>query len=106
MLGVLPAAATYVADVAPALATEVMLSRDHWLGPAGAKLRGYRNMHWQFEPGGPLASYVANPGCELDLVGHRQVIGSRLHIDFSAQPDFLQRFASSADRPAVLGSST
>ncbi len=104
MLGVLPAAATYVADAAPAEAVEILLSRDHWLGPAGAQLRGYRNMHWQIEPGGPLASYVANPGCELDLVGHRQVIGSRLHLDFSAQPDFLRRFASSATPSVGIGS--
>ena len=104
MAGVLPAVATYHADAGAAQAAEITLSRDHWLGPAGAKLRGYRNDHWQIEPNGPLASYCANPGSELDLVGHHEAIGSRLHLNFAAQPDFLRRFASSATPSLNIGS--
>ena len=94
MAGVFPAVAVRCPETnAAPRPVEVVLSRDHWLGPAGTSLRGYRDSDWRIEPFGSLASYVANPGCELDLVGRHQAIGSRLQLDFAAQPEFLDQFS-------------
>ncbi len=103
MAGVFPAVAVRCPETdAAARPVEVVLSRDHWLGLAGTSLRGYRDSAWRIEPFGSLASYVANPGCELDLVGRHQAIGSRLQLDFAAQPNFLEQFSPAESSSARI----
>ena len=98
MAGIFPAVAVYHRKVEIPQPVEVTLSRDHWLGPAGTLLRGYRDSAWRIEPFGQLASYAnhpshaSNPSRELDLVGRHRAIGSQLQLNFAAQGDFLQRF--------------
>jgi cobyrinic acid a,c-diamide synthase len=71
---------------------EVTLAVDSWLGAAGSKLRGYRNGNWTLEATGCLTRFVKEPDSELDLVGRHQAIGSRLHLNFAAQPALLGGF--------------
>jgi len=71
---------------------EVTLAVDSWLGAAGSKLRGYRNGNWTLDPTGCLTRFAKEPDCELDLVGRHQAIGSRLHLNFAAQPALLGGF--------------
>ena len=98
MAGIFPAVAVYRRKAEIPQPVEVTLSSDHWLGPAGTLLRGYRDSAWRIEPFDQLASYTDNPSRasnlsrELDLMGRHRAIGSRLQINFAAQRDFLQRF--------------
>src|SRR5947207_12470187 len=71
---------------------EVTLAVDRWLGAAGSKLRGYRNANWALEATGCLTRFAKEPESELDLVGRHQAIGSRLHLNFAAQPTLLGGF--------------
>lgn len=92
MVGILPAAARLrraAADTAP---VDVTLDRSNWLGERRTRVRGYRNLNWEFQPLGPLAGFVADPRHRYDLVGSYRAIGSLLHLDFAAQPKFLHRF--------------
>lgn len=92
MIGALPALARRNPHAGHATPVEATLAIDNWLAPAGAQLRGYLNEHWTLEPVGSLVSYLREPGRELDLVGQYQVIGSRLHLNFAAQAQFLKGF--------------
>jgi cobyrinic acid a,c-diamide synthase len=92
MVGALPATATYRPIEAPPRPVEVTLSQLSWLGEGWSSVRGYLDASWQIERTGPLVSYAAQAGHELDLVGCYQVIASRLHLDFAAQPELLRRF--------------
>jgi cobyrinic acid a,c-diamide synthase len=92
MVGALPAVARINREMTAPMPVEVSLAAGNWLAPAGSTLRGYLNGHWMLEPVGPLACYLAEPGHELDLVGRYQVIGSRLHLNFAAQAEFLKGF--------------
>ena len=99
MTHVLPAVAIRNPKPAAARAATVTLSRDHWLAPCGFRFKGYLDTTWRFEPTGSLASYIAEPGHEFDVVGFREAVGSRLHLHFAAQPEFLRQFScASADR--------
>src|SRR5487761_745971 len=80
MVGALAAVARMNRQMAAPAPIEASVSSGNWLAPAGARLRGYLNGHWLLEPVGPLVSFLAEPGRELDLVGQYQVIGSRLHL--------------------------
>jgi cobyrinic acid a,c-diamide synthase len=71
---------------------EVTLTQDSWLGPIGTKVRGYRNGNWQLEPTEQLFPFVAEADCELDLIRRHQAIGSRIHLNFAAQPSLLSGF--------------
>jgi len=99
MAGVFSASAVYRRTSAPAVATEVTLRRDHWLGPRGAEIRGYCDPDWHIEPVGPLTSYVAEAGHGLDLVGCRNAIGSRLQVNFAAEPDTIRRLFAATGQP-------
>jgi cobyrinic acid a,c-diamide synthase len=94
MVGALPAVARLNRQMAAPVPVEARLRGQSWLAPAGTHLRGYLNGHWVLEPVGPMRSYLAGPGHELDLVGQYQVIGSRLHLNFAAQSEFLKGFLS------------
>lgn len=92
MAGVLPLAARLNQPCAPPEAAELTLGLPNWLGPRGAKLRGYRNSAWTIEPAGSLCSFSADPAARWDLVGMHELVGSRLHVNFAAQPDFMNHF--------------
>lgn len=103
MVGALPAVARINRQMTAPAPVEATVAIDNWLAPAGARLRGYLNSHWALEPVGPLTSYLAEPGREIDLVGQYQVIGSRLHLNFAAQSQFVKGFLK--PRPLYLACS-
>jgi hypothetical protein len=80
---------------------ELIVGDNTWLASEGARLRGYLNTNWLLEPLGPLASYAAQPERALDLVGRKQVLASRLHLNFAAQPDLLPSFFRPRVRTSV-----
>jgi len=98
MVGALPAVATSNPHPSPPSAVEVSLSRKCWLGHPGTRLRGYLNANWHLEPSSKLDRLVREPGHHCDLVGRYLAIGSRLHLNFVSQPEFLQGFL----RPAAM----
>jgi cobyrinic acid a,c-diamide synthase len=105
MLGVLPAVARLNRHRVPVRPVEVTIAKDNWLGRAGARLRGYLNSNWSLEATGPLAECLAEPGQEQDLLGQFQVVGSRMHLNFAAQPEALGSFFKPAcSKPALAGS--
>lgn len=92
MLGVLPAIARLNRQRSPVRPVEAMIAKDNWLGRAGISLRGYLNDNWLLEATGPLGELLADPEHEMDLVGQFQVVGSRMHLNFAAQPSVLDNF--------------
>ena len=73
---------------------ELTLATDSWLGLTGTQLRGYRNTNWLLEPTGCLTHFALEKSCEFDLIGRHQAIGSRLHLNFAAQPNLLGGFCA------------
>lgn len=92
MVGILPATARLTAGPRDAVPVEVTLARSNWLGDCGARVRGYRNGRWRFEPVAAEASFVAETEHRFDMIGCHQAIGSLLHLDFAAPPDFVRQF--------------
>ena len=92
MLGVLPATARLAQHPHGPRPVELTLAHGNWLAEKGTTLRGYLNGNWQIKPSSPLRQYAAAPEHRLDLVGQYQAIGSRVHFNFAAQPEFLARF--------------
>lgn len=92
MAGVLPAVARLNPAPSPPEPVELTLANDTWLAAENSRLRGYLNTNWLIEPVGPLASFAAEPRHALDLVGRKRVLGSRLHLNFAAQPALLPSF--------------
>jgi cobyrinic acid a,c-diamide synthase len=88
MAGLLPAIALH--EPASPRPVELRLTHGSWLFGRQAVLRGYRNTEWQLTMSGPLVDLANDPQHQLDLVGFRQVIGSRVHFHFSAQPALLR----------------
>ena len=88
MAGLLPAVARFSStDPQP---VEFRLAHPSWLGPRQVLIRGYRNPDWQLDTVGPLVDLTDDPQHRLDLVGFRQVIGSRVHLHFSARPAMMR----------------
>lgn len=98
MTGVLPAVAFRLPDGTVPRAVEMRVAHDHWLASRGTTLRGYTNPMWHFEPAGSLTALAAPPNHPFDLMGQRHAFGSRMHLNFAAQPDFLQRFSHRVGR--------
>lgn len=92
MAGILPAVARVNPFPTPPEPVELTLANDTWLAAENSRLRGYLNTNWLIEPVGPLASFAAEPRHALDLVGRKQVLASRLHLNFAAQPALLPGF--------------
>jgi cobyrinic acid a,c-diamide synthase len=103
MAGVLPAVAIHAPRDEPPRPTEVILDRDQWLGPAGFRLSGYLAPDWRIEPAGPLENCVAEPSPHWRLVARGQAIGSRLQLNFAAQPDFVRQFSPAGNLPLASG---
>ncbi len=100
MVGILPAVARRNPVMQPPRPLEVTLARHTWLGNAGMHLRGYLNTTWNLEFVGRVQPLCAEPGHEHDLVSRHQAVGSRMHLNFASQPDFLRNF--SRPHPAAL----
>jgi cobyrinic acid a,c-diamide synthase len=92
MIGALPALARFNPQPQPPQPVELTLAETCWLAQAGDRLRGYLNPNWILEPTGRLSGLLAEPGHELDFFSCYQALGSRLHLNFAAQPGFLQHF--------------
>jgi cobyrinic acid a,c-diamide synthase len=92
MVGALPAVASRVAQPQPPQPAEATLRADNWLAERGSRLRGYLNTNWRIQPIGPLVSLAKEEQLHSSLIGRDAVIGSRLHLNFAAQPAFLRRF--------------
>jgi cobyrinic acid a,c-diamide synthase len=92
MVGAFPATAHFSAAPTPPTPVEVTLAKRNWLGRPGTRLRGYRNSNWQLEPSGAFGGELAEAGHALDLVRRKAALGSRLHLNFAAQPEFLHNF--------------
>jgi cobyrinic acid a,c-diamide synthase len=107
MLGILPAVARLNRQRTPVSPVEVTIAKDTWLGCAGTPLRGYLNSNWLLEPTGPLGECLAEAGNEADLLEQFQVIASRVHLNFAAQPGVLDRFFLPApSQPALAAGRT
>ena len=99
MIGAIPAVARMNPQPAPPRPIEVTLARRTWFGVPGRRLRGYLNTNWLIEPTGDVEGCLAEAGHECDLVGRYLALGSRMHVNFAAQPEFLQNFVQpSAER--------
>jgi len=92
MVGIIPAAARLTRSPSPPRPIEVTLAQPNWLAAEGERLRGYLSSHWELEPIGDLRGSVAQPGYARAILGPYQAVGSLLHLNFAAQPDFLRRF--------------
>lgn len=88
MAGVLPVSARLNPQPAPLKPVELSLAADCWLGGRGERLRGYLNTRWN------LQSIECRAGLppETNLVARHQAIGSRVHLNFAAQPAVLDTF--------------
>jgi cobyrinic acid a,c-diamide synthase len=104
MTGALHAVARRNPQMAPPEPVELTLAVDSWLGTAGTHLRGYRNSNWKLEPTGCLTRYAVEPDGQLDLIGRHQVIGSRVHFNFAAQPALLGGFLQPCPAALAWGS--
>jgi cobyrinic acid a,c-diamide synthase len=103
MAGVLPAKARLNPAAAAPTASEITLTSDTWLSQAGACWRGYLNSRWTIEPHGCVEGCAAEPGHEFDVLARHLAIGSRMHLNFAAQPDLLDHFFEPrAARSAVV----
>ncbi len=92
MAGIIPAKALLNPVQTAPQPLEITLARHSWLGNAGMRLRGYLNTNWIYAPSSKVQPLAAEPGHEYDLLLRHQAIGSRLHLNFAAQPDFLRNF--------------
>ena len=92
MVGALPAVARFRPDAPPPQPVELTFNRNIWLGEGWSRIRGYLSSRWELWPCGPLSRYAAEPQRDLDLVGRHQAIGSRVHINFASQLDYLDSF--------------
>jgi len=92
MVGALPAVARFRPDAPGPEPVELTFSRSLWLGEGWSRIRGYLSTRWELWPCGPLSRHAAEPRHELDFVGRHHAIGSRVHINFAAQLDYLESF--------------
>jgi cobyrinic acid a,c-diamide synthase len=101
MLGAVKAVASFGASAARATPVELTLANDCWLAPRGTQVRGYQNSRWQFEPTAEMTRLIAEQAHAHDLLQSRGVVGSRVHLNFATQPEFLRSFflPQSARRP-------
>jgi cobyrinic acid a,c-diamide synthase len=106
MVGALRAIARRNPQRMPPQPVEVTLASESWLGPVGTKLRGYRNRNWLLEPTGCMTRFAQEPESQFDLVGRHQAIGSRIHLNFAAQPALLGGFLRPCPAALAWGGTT
>ncbi len=89
MIGALPALASLGTGQAHPYPVNVTLNDHTWLARAGQELRGYANPLWHVSPWGGLRDLAAGHP-QGELFAYRNVIASRMHINFAAHPRSLQ----------------
>lgn len=94
MVGVLPAVATRQLQPPPPRPTILRLTTNSWLGPSGTEVRGYLNEAWSIGVVGPVLHLCDSPSGGADLFRCRNVIGSRVHLNFAVQPLLLQHMVA------------
>lgn len=87
MAGVFPAVAHRNPLAGQPRPVELPFAHACWLGASSSRLRGYYNESWEIEPVGPLLSDACGR-----LISCQEAVGSRVHLDFAAQPELLDRF--------------
>jgi cobyrinic acid a,c-diamide synthase len=94
MTGLLPATARQV-DRRPRFEPlEIEFGAPSWLFDSESPLRGYRDSSWQIEPTGPMLTFARGENNRLDVLGRRNVIGSRLAVHFASQRSVLRRLGA------------
>lgn len=92
MAGIFPAVARLTETDAPPRPVDFAITEPCWLGPPGTPIRGYLDDRWQFEPAGTLTSCTPDPVAPYAIVKACRAIGSRVHLNFAAQPHLLPTF--------------
>lgn len=92
MVGILPATARHNEAASPPSRADLTTSEPCWLGPAGTQVRGYLDDCWQLVPKSPLISCADDPALHYALVNCCRAIGSRMQLDFAAQPHLIPSF--------------
>ncbi len=101
MVGALPATAHLDPAAGPPRAAEITLLHDTWLGPAGERWRGYLNTRWSLSPASALDA-CAGGEQPLSVVRRHQAVGSRMHLNFAAHGQLLDRFFTPCTLHAAL----
>jgi cobyrinic acid a,c-diamide synthase len=91
MVGAVSATAQLNAQTTPPRPAEMTVARDTWLGQAPLHWAGYLSQRWSLRPG-PAVGCGQEAGRESDIVGQHQAVGSRLHMNFAAREELLDRF--------------
>ena len=106
MAGILPVSAEFLDGACSPRPVERRLTRDGWLGPRGALVRGYRSGRWALHPAPEPDDCPAKSGpltAENDLYFRKGAIGSLVHLHLGALPEVVAAFAGasaySASRP-------
>ena len=92
MVGALPVRARLAPSSNRPTPVELTLAHATWFGEAHSTVRGYLKTNWSMEREGELINYVVQPEFRYDLLGQRNAVGSRIHLNLATQPNFLQRF--------------
>lgn len=71
---------------------ELKLDKSCWLGRRHQVLRGYLDSTCTIEDSHQLAQLTKRSSHPFNLLGHRNVICSRLQLDFATQPKLLEAF--------------
>jgi cobyrinic acid a,c-diamide synthase len=89
MLGLIPLCVRLSEDAQPLRAVELTLSDNSWMSDRQLSLKGYQNSNWHLEPTGSVSRLCSVDGNEHDLLVYKQVIGSRVYLNFAAEPQTL-----------------
>lgn len=92
MAGLLPTVADYHRRGGCEHAVEIDTSRGSWLFSPRQHMRGYLDPSWTIRPDGGEGFRLLKAACNHALLGDYQVVGSRIHLDFTACPDLVERF--------------
>lgn len=92
MVGLLPALARRNPQPTPDEPVEMTMARGCWLFGAQDRVRGYLSSKWIIHPEASLLPLVSGTEHSHDLVAHDQVVGSRVHLNFAARPEYVGQF--------------
>lgn len=102
MAGVYAATAHVSRAMRDPTAVELTMPGCCWLANKGTMVRGYANEGWRFE-----LPATAEPSClqataSADFLCRCRALGSRLHLNFTAQPELFARLLEPLDVRAML----
>ncbi len=92
MVGILPAIAHLSKTAQPPSPVAFTTDKPCWMGPAGTSFGGYLEHRWQLEPAGDLIPCGGESSPPYALVKSGLAVGSRMQIDFAAQPHLMPTF--------------